>query len=154
MRAVTRLHKWSGEHQLYTHIYYNAKKANGIRESLYSHVTTLKEYAEQNPKKCENNPKHTKYLKIQPSQESPNGYCIELLESAVFAELKTAGWMVLLSNRISDSKEAIRIYREKDIVEKGFQRLKNCLDLGRLRVHSEESISTNITCKKNPSNVK
>jgi transposase len=144
MRAVTRLHKWSEEHQLYTHIYYNAKKANGIRESLYSHVTTLKEYAEQNPKKCENNPKYTKYLKIQPSQESQNGYCIELLESAVFAELKTAGWMVLLSNRISDSKEAIRTYREKDIVEKGFQRLKNCLDLGRLRVHSEESMQSKV----------
>lgn len=144
MRAITRLHQWSEEHQLYTHIYYNAKKANGIRESLYAHVATLKEYAEQNPKKCKNNPKYTKYLKIQPSQESPNGYCVELLESAVFAELKTAGWMVLLSNRISDSKEAIRIYREKDIVEKGFQRLKNCLDLGRLRVHSEESMQSKV----------
>jgi transposase len=31
----------------------------------------------------------------------------------------------------------MQIYRAKDVVEKGFLRLKRSLDLGRLRVHSE-----------------
>lgn len=144
MRAVTRICQWDENNQLYTHIYYNAKKANSIRENLYAHVAALKEYAEQNPKKCACDSKYTKYLKIQPSQESQSGYTVELLETNVFGELKTAGWMILISNRFSDSKEAIRIYREKDIVEKGFQRLKNCLDLGRLRVHSEKSMQNKV----------
>jgi len=52
--------------------------------------------------------------------------------------------MILISNHFSNAKEAIRIYREKDIVEKGFQRLKNCLDLGRLRVHSEKSMQNKV----------
>jgi transposase len=36
-----------------------------------------------------------------------------------------------------DANEAINIYRSKDVVEKGFMKLKSCLDLGRLRVHSD-----------------
>jgi transposase len=38
----------------------------------------------------------------------------------------------------------MRIYREKDVVEKGFLRLKNSLDLGRLRVHSQESMQNKV----------
>ena len=144
MRAVTRLRQWNAKHQLYTHIFYNAKKANGIKESLYSHVSLLKECAELDPEKCASDPKYTKYLHICVSGLLPDGYTVELREDVVAAELKTAGWMVLVSNRIEDAKEAIRIYREKDIVEKGFQRLKNCLDLGRLRVHSEESMQNKV----------
>jgi transposase len=42
-----------------------------------------------------------------------------------------------VSNHIDNAPDAIRIYRDKDVVEKGFLRMKNCLDLGRLRVHSD-----------------
>jgi transposase len=35
-----------------------------------------------------------------------------------------AGWLVILSNDIEDPKETLRIYRAKDVVEKGFLRLK------------------------------
>jgi transposase len=62
----------------------------------------------------------------------------------VKAELETSGWLVIISNYISDAKDAIKIYREKDVVEKGFQRLKNSLDLGRLRVHSENSMQNKV----------
>ena len=45
--------------------------------------------------------------------------------------------MVVISDCVKDAKEAIKAYREKDVVEKGVLRLKSSLDLGRLRVHSE-----------------
>ena len=51
---------------------------------------------------------------------------------------------MIVSNRISDAEEALRIYRSKDVVEKGFLRLKNSLDLGRLRVHSDASMQNKI----------
>ena len=38
----------------------------------------------------------------------------------------------------------MRIYRGKDVVEKGFLRLKKSLDLGRLRVHSQESMQNKV----------
>jgi transposase len=143
MRAVTKTRSFGAGHKVYTHVYYNAKKANGIRESLYAEVSLLKEEARINPERCATDASYTKYLYIRRS-EKEGGYTVNLREDVVASELKTAGWLVLISNRITHAQEAIRIYREKDIVEKGFQRLKNSLDLGRLRVHHEESMHNKI----------
>jgi len=52
--------------------------------------------------------------------------------------------MILISNHIDNSIEAIEIYRSKDVVEKGFMKLKNCLDLGRLRVHSDHRMQSKL----------
>ena len=49
-----------------------------------------------------------------------------------------------ISNHIEDAAEANRIYRAKDVVEKGFFRLKNSLELGRLRIHSDEAMQNKI----------
>jgi transposase len=49
---------------------------------------------------------------------------------------KTCGFFVLISNDIKDAVKALRLYRDKDCVEKGFDDLKNALDMKRLRVHS------------------
>jgi transposase len=38
----------------------------------------------------------------------------------------------------------LSLYREKDVVEKGFLSLKNSLDLGRLRVHKEDSMQNKV----------
>jgi transposase len=43
---------------------------------------------------------------------------------------------VLITNDIKDAVDALRLYRDKDCVEKGFDDLKNALDMKRLRVHS------------------
>ena len=44
-----------------------------------------------------------------------------------------------MSNDIKDPVDALRLYRDKDCVEKGFDDLKNALDMKRLRVHSSEA---------------
>jgi transposase len=51
-----------------------------------------------------------------------------------------------LSNDEVRAKEALRIYRAKDVVEKGFLRLKVDLDLdlGRLRVHCQERMQNKV----------
>ncbi len=137
LRAVTKTCGWNDEHNVYAHVYYNARKAMGIREDLYAHVATLREQAVNQPEKCVGNRDYQKYLDIRQSEEADGGYTVKLREEVVEAELETAGWMVAVSNCVKDAKEAIKAYREKDVVEKGFLRLKNSLDLGRLRVHSE-----------------
>ncbi|MCL2150312.1 MAG: transposase [Dehalococcoidia bacterium] len=98
----------------------------------------------ENPCKYINNKEYTKYLIIRRSEKEAIGYTVNLREDVVEAELKTAGWLIIISSFISDAKEAIKIYREKDIVEKGFNRLKNCLDLRRIRVRSEESMQNKV----------
>ncbi len=52
-----------------------------------------------------------------------------------------AGFYAILSNGIKDPLEALRVYRNKDAVEKCFDDLKNQLDMKRLRVHSSVSMN-------------
>jgi transposase len=50
----------------------------------------------------------------------------------------------LLSPNINNSLDAIKIYRERDNVEKAFDDLKNTFDLKRLRIHSSDRLEARI----------
>ncbi|MDI9526083.1 MAG: transposase, partial [Pseudomonadota bacterium] len=50
------------------------------------------------------------------------------------------GYFALLSNEIKDPVEALEIYRNKDLVEKAFDNLKERLNLRRVAVSSEQSL--------------
>lgn len=143
-RAVTKQRKWNADYQIYTHIFYNARKALLMREDLYAYVAVLKEHAESNPVKYKKDDEYTKYLTIRHSEKQLIGYTVTIREDVVKKELETAGWLIIISNCIDNAKEAIKIYRDKDIVEKGFLRLKNSLDLGRLRVHNELAMQNKV----------
>jgi transposase len=138
MRAVTKKRAWYRTDDVHTHVYYNAKKALGSRETLYANVTILKEEAESEPQKYSKSKEHRKYLNIRKSASAASGYTVTIREKTVTEALSTSGWVVLISNETEDAKRAMQIYRAKDIVEKGFLRLKKNLALGRLRVHSED----------------
>ena len=51
-----------------------------------------------------------------------------------------AGFQALLTNSIKNPVESLQIYRDKDVVEKCFDDLKNQLDMKRLRMHSSETV--------------
>jgi transposase len=144
MRAVTKVRTWDKEHEIITHIYYNAVKALRKREELYSHVAILRDEAEADPKKWIKDDEHRKYLRIRRSTKAETGYVVSIRKDIIETALKTAGWLVLISNDIVEAKEAMRIYRAKDVVEKGFLRFKRNLELGRLRVHSQENMQNKI----------
>lgn len=144
IRGVTKTRSWSKEHKIFTHIYYNAVKATKTKEELYAHVTVLKSLAEADPDNKEYQDEFEKYLIIRKSEKTSSGYTVNIKENVVKAELETAGWMVIISNEVQDAKKALAVYRDKDIVEKGFLKLKNNLELGRLRVHKEESMQNKI----------
>jgi len=140
LRGVTKNRVWNANHNLYVQVYYHALKAKGIQESLFAYVTTLKDEAKANPEKALDHSESRKYLHIRRSEKQQDGYTITVRQEVIDNQLKHAGWMVLISNHVSDAKEALEIYRDKDVVEKGFLRYKNSLDLGRLRVHQSESM--------------
>lgn len=144
LRAVTKQRVWNKNHRLYTHVYYNPMKALKLREELYAYVTILKERAETDPKTAQMEELSKKYLIIRKSENTPTGYTVSIREEVVAKQLETAGWLIVLSNDIADAKKALVIYRQKDVVEKGFLRLKTQLDLGRLRVHRDDSMQNKI----------
>ncbi|HCB30298.1 MAG TPA: IS1634 family transposase [Acinetobacter lwoffii] len=144
MRAVTKERVWDKEHKLYTHIFYNAKKALGIREDLYATVALLRQKATDNPEKWIADEECQKYLVIRKSEKQDNGYTINIRNDVIEKRLQTAGWVVLISNCVTDAQRAMAVYRDKDVVEKGFLRLKNSIDLGRLRVHSDNAMQSKL----------
>lgn len=144
LRGITKERTWGKDRKLYAHIFYNAVKAVKLRESLYAHVTLLKHAAESDPTSTLYKTEFSRYLIIRKSERNPTGYTVNIREDVIAEELKHSGWLVLLSNEGLSAQEAISIYRTKDMVEKGFHRFKNCLELGRLRVHGDKSMQNKL----------
>jgi len=142
IRGVTKTRSWKPETKLFAHVFLNVEKAQRVRNRLYGHVSSLRDKAMDNPEKFMNVKEFDKYLIIRKSKEA--GYTVNIRYDVLESELKTSGWLVCVSNHVQTAKEAINIYRTKDVVEKGFSRLKNCLNLARLRVHSDNAMQNKI----------
>lgn len=52
-----------------------------------------------------------------------------------------AGFQAIMTNSIKDPVETLQVYRDKDVVEKCFDDLKNQLDMKRLRMHSSDAVN-------------
>ena len=77
----------------------------------------------------------TRYLIVR---ETPKrGLRVEFNEDEIQnSRKKYCGFFCILSNEIKDASEALRVYRDKDVVENCFDDLKNHMDMKRLRVHT------------------
>jgi len=144
MRIITKVLPWSKRYDVFAHLCFSPVKAFRRREDLFAHVAVLREEATIFPEKCLASEEHQKYLRIQKSDSPDSGYTVSINEEVVNTGLGTAGWLVLISNNVDDAKNALQIYRAKDVVEKGFWRLKCDLDLGRFRVHGQERMQNKI----------
>jgi transposase len=138
LQGVCREIEWDTNQNVYVHIFYNSVKAAEEKNSLYGYVATLIEKAKQDPENKEYLDDYNKYLIIKKGTDGKN--IITIKENVLEKEVSHTGWMVLMSNHIKDAKQALSIYRSKDAVEKGFYRLKNNLDLRRVRVHSDDAM--------------
>ncbi len=140
LRGVTKERVWNKDHSLYVHVYFNVAAATKKKEDLIAHVTALRHKAMQDPENKQYRAEFDRYLIIRKSEKNALGYTVNIREDVIEKELAYAGWLVLASNHIQDKQEVIDIYRDKDVVEKGFDRYKNSLDLNRFRVHGENSM--------------
>lgn len=144
LRGVSRERSWGKGHKLFVHVFYNDMKAAAVKNQLYGHVRRLVQEAETNPHNGKLKEQFDRYLIIRKSEKRESGYTINIREDVIARELAHAGWLVTVSNHIRDAAEAISIYRDKDVVEKGFLRIKHSLGLGRLRVHSQQAMESKV----------
>jgi transposase len=138
VRGVYRHSAWKKDIQLHTHIYYDPKRALDERNDIYEYVTRIKKIA----LKDHNDPKHQKgfqkYLAIDKEKILDGSISVEIRKEVIEKSLEHSGWLILISNQIIDTQEALDIYRAKDVVEKSFYQYKSNLGLHRLHVHSDE----------------
>jgi transposase len=121
----------------YYHYYdpsiYASKKAE-----LYCDYTALKIKVQEDITVYDTTPDARKYLKLfrKKNFETNGEYIVQLNHTAINRKLLNTGQMVLISNDNLSTEKVIEIYRGKDVVEKGFKKMKSSLDMRRIRVHS------------------
>jgi transposase len=135
--GTTINYQWDSEHNLYLHIFYNEKNHLSAKQDKMADIIMLKEEAQKFPEKYKNTYDHKKFLNYIPKDNDSKEYNITLKLENVLNLYKNEGWFFIISNDVNDYRSAIDIYRHKDMVEKAFYRLKNNLDLKRLRTHTD-----------------
>jgi transposase len=143
LRGLTERCPWDDEHRLFMHVYFNSIKAAEAKNRVYGQVSKLLALARSDPENPDHADAFKRYLSIKKSKTTGK-VNVSVRHEAVEQELVHAGWMVLLTNQVKDAQEALRIYRARDAVEKGFLSCKQDLDLRRLRIHSDETMRAKI----------
>jgi hypothetical protein len=147
VRVVSRQIVWANKGQpdngamLTAHVYFNALKAAARKDDLYAHVSALLKTAKEGGGEGKLEKEIEKYLVVR-KRKTGKRYTIN--HGVLEKELENSGWLVLITNRKQGGEEALECYRAKDVVEKGFLKLKNAIDLNRIRVHSQESMQNKI----------
>lgn len=119
----------------YVHIYYNPHRAADDFENMIKHLVCCKDELESGRTNPSNQEDYKKYFIVK---ETPvRGRSVEYNDDAIRNyRNKYAGFFAIMSTKKMDAMECLQVYRDKDVVEKAFDDLKNSLDMKRLRIHT------------------
>ena len=123
--------------RVYLHIYYNDQHATDDRNRFNHLLDRYEAELLSGHRDPDHESAYRKYFEIR---ETPvRGLQVSPRQEAIENAEKDYGYFALLSNGIKDPVEALRIYRLKDLLEKGFGNLKERLSMRRMSVASEEN---------------
>jgi hypothetical protein len=136
----SRLYPWGkNRRRCYLHLYYNAIKRAEAIDRFNERLLGYKRELESGDTSAEHQDAYDTYFIIKTTPK--RGRKILYNDEAVSAYInRYAGFQGLLSFGIKDPVQAMRVYRDKDAVEKCFDDLKNSLDMKRLRMHSSSTV--------------
>ena len=136
----SRLYPWGEKnHRCYLHLYYNAKSHAKDVDMFNGELLEYKQELESGNPVKEHQKAYDNFFiqKKTPKRGLHVSYNTEAISQHIS---RYAGFQGLLSNGIKDPIEAMRVYRDKDAVEKCFDDLKNSLDMKRLRMHQSSTV--------------
>ena len=138
-RYSTNDHARFGRDKINAFIYFDERRLLDAKENLMKRILALEAKLDgKNRIPLGIKDPHMRYLIIR---RSKNGLHIKRNEEVIAEHLTYKGYMVILSNRIRVARDALHVYRAKNVVERAFENMKNELDMNRLRVHSEISMT-------------
>jgi len=124
--------------RIYLHIYYNDQRATDEKMRFNLYLDRLEEELLGNKRDARHEKAYQRYFTI--TQTPKRGIRVIANEEAIRDKEKDFGYFVLISNSIKEAKEAIEIYRSKDVIEKAYNDLKHRLNMRRTSVSSEEAL--------------
>jgi len=116
------------------HIYYDPEKQALEDKEFFSRIGKLKSELEKMNHTKRVTKKYRDYFTIEGM--SKESVTFELNAKKVDEKLNRTGFFILLSSKPElSSREVLKIYRDRDIIEKNFEQFKNRLDFRRMRTH-------------------
>jgi len=146
----TRLHPWGEKkRRCYLHLYYNAKAKADATDRFNEDLITYRQELESGNLNAKNQTAYDEFFIIKTTPK--RGIKVTYNTEAVSKYIKRyAGFQALLTNSIKDPVEGLQVYRDKDVVEKSFDDLKNQLDMKRLRMHSSATVDGRLFVSNSP----
>ena len=129
----------------YVHIYYSAGKAAGERARLEEKIHEMQNFMDRfKDTQREFGPAFQKYFHLHYNKESGHFVYGEPNLPVIRDELELCGYFAIISSEYMDAKEAMNLYKSRDVSEKVFRSDKSYLGNNCLRVASEEAASNKI----------
>lgn len=128
----------NADRRMYLHLYYSPERALEDEKAFNSRLVELQEELLSGQRHPEHEKQYAKYFEVKSTPV--RGTKVMAKEEAIAEAKRNYGYFALLSNEIKDAMEALEIYRNKDLVEKAFDNLKDRLNLRRVAVSSEQSL--------------
>lgn len=136
----SRLFPWGKERRrCYLHLYYNAHTRADAVDQFNEELVEYKRELESGSPIKEHQEAYDAFfvMKTTPKRGLQVSYNTQAVNQYIS---RYAGFQALLTNSTKNPVEALQIYRDKDVVEKCFNDLKNQLDMKRLRMHTSETV--------------
>ena len=136
----SRLYPWGKDNRrCYLHLYYNAHARANAVDKFTEELVECKKELESGKLTNAHQEAYDAFFVIKTTPKK--GTLVSYNTQAVNQYIKRyAGFQALLTNSIKNPVESLQVYRDKDVVEKCFDDLKNQLDMKRLRMHSSATV--------------
>ena len=128
------------------HIYYSDGKAYSEKQEIKQRIHRLEKYLDSCVgKECVPfGPEIRKYFHLNYKKDGKTLKLAEENTSAVEKELSLAGYFAIVSSDNMTAREAIELYKSRDVSEKLFRSDKSYLGNKSMRVHSDEALSSKV----------
>ena len=135
----------SDKKERYFHLYHSISKESAERIEIENRINQMTQYLKKYQNKVkEFGPGFEKYFNLHYDEKSQAFILPEERCSVVERELDLAGYFCIVTSEKMSAKEAIELYKSRDVSEKLFRGDKSYLGNKSIRVYSEESARAKI----------
>ena len=135
----------SDKKERYFHLYHSISKESAERIEIENRINQMTQYLKKYQNKVkEFGPGFEKYFNLYYDEKSQAFILPEERCSVVERELDLAGYFCIVTSEKMSAKEAIELYKSRDVSEKLFRGDKSYLGNKSIRVYSEESAGAKI----------
>lgn len=128
----------TADRRMYLHLYYSPERALEDEKAFNNRLAILQEELESGQRHPDHEKQYARYFEVKSTPV--RGTKVIAREEALAEAKRNYGYFALVSNEVKEALKALEIYRNKDLVEKAFDNLKERLNLRRVAVSSEQSL--------------